>query len=57
MRQTCITCGRDQNYTQNFGLKSLDEDGRMLLKLILKYGVGHVEWIHVAENTVRWRAL
>jgi hypothetical protein len=36
--------------------KSVDEDGR-ILKWTLKYRVGHVEWIHVAENRVQWRAL
>ena len=38
-------------------LEFLGVDGRVLLKLILKKSDGGMDWINLARNRDRWRAL
>jgi hypothetical protein len=37
-------------------LEDLDIDGRIIFKQILKKGCQCVDWIHLVEDRVQWRA-
>ena len=38
-------------------MEDTDEDGRIILRWMFRKWAGNMDWINLAENRERWRAL
>jgi hypothetical protein len=67
MGGACSAYGREERHIGGFGggnlrerdhLEEPDEDGRIILRWIFrKWDVGGMDWIELAQDMDRWRAL
>jgi hypothetical protein len=48
---------RSENLKGRGLLEHLDVDERIMLKRILKHGQENLNWIHLAQDRVQWRAV